>query len=63
MILDEMNLAHVERYFSDYLSAAESREPILPNLAVETSDGARSWRKHPEPPSSLIRGTCGWSGP
>ena len=50
MILDEMNLAHVERYFSDYLSAAESREPILPNLAVETSDGVRSWRIRPGAP-------------
>jgi MrcB-like, N-terminal domain len=53
MILDEMNLAHVERYFSDYLSAAESREPILPNLAVETSDGARSWRKRPGAPELI----------
>ena len=53
MILDEMNLAHVERYFSDYLSAAESREPILPNLAVETSDGARFWRKRPGAPELI----------
>jgi len=28
LILDEMNLSHVERYFSDFLSAMESREPI-----------------------------------
>jgi len=28
MILDEMNLSHVERYFSDFLSAMESGEPI-----------------------------------
>lgn len=28
MILDEMNLSHVERYFSDILSAIESGEPI-----------------------------------
>ena len=53
MILDEMNLAHVERYFSDYLSAAESREPILPNLAVEMNDGARSWRQRPGAPELL----------
>jgi len=26
--LDEMNLSHVERYFSDFLSALESNEPI-----------------------------------
>ena len=28
IILDEMNLSHVERYFSDFLSAMESDEPI-----------------------------------
>ncbi len=29
LILDEMNLSHVERYFSDLLSAMESKEPIV----------------------------------
>lgn len=29
LILDEMNLSHVERYFADMLSAIESGEPIL----------------------------------
>lgn len=28
LILDEMNLSHVERYFADFLSAIESRETI-----------------------------------
>lgn len=28
LILDEMNLSHVERYFADYLSAIESKEKI-----------------------------------
>lgn len=28
LILDEMNLSHVERYFADFLSAMESGEPI-----------------------------------
>ena len=28
LILDEMNLSHVERYFSDFLSAIESKEAI-----------------------------------
>ena len=28
LILDEMNLSHVERYFADFLSAIESGEPI-----------------------------------
>jgi 5-methylcytosine-specific restriction enzyme B len=53
MILDEMNLAHVERYFSDYLSAAESRERVLPNLVVESSGGARFWRVRPGAPGLL----------
>ena len=29
LILDEMNLSHVERYFADFLSAMESERPIL----------------------------------
>ena len=29
LILDEMNLSHVERYFADFLSAMESEEKIL----------------------------------
>jgi hypothetical protein len=53
MILDEMNLAHVERYFSDYLSAAESREPILPNLLPELSGGHTAWRLRPGAPEYL----------
>ena len=53
MILDEMNLAHVERYFSDYLSAAESRENVLPNLVPEISGGTRAWRIRPGAPGLL----------
>jgi hypothetical protein len=53
MILDEMNLAHVERYFSDYLSAAESREPVLPNLVAESTGGAQAWRIRPGAPERL----------
>jgi 5-methylcytosine-specific restriction protein B len=34
LLLDEMNLAHVERYFSDFLSGLESRDAVLPNLAL-----------------------------
>jgi 5-methylcytosine-specific restriction protein B len=41
LLLDEMNLAHVERYFSDFLSGFESRDALLPNLALGT-DG--EWR-------------------
>jgi 5-methylcytosine-specific restriction protein B len=32
MLLDEMNLAHVERYFADVLSGMESGQPCIPNL-------------------------------
>jgi 5-methylcytosine-specific restriction protein B len=29
LILDEMNLSHVERYFADFLSAMEAREGVI----------------------------------
>ncbi|WP_328811370.1 McrB family protein [Rhodococcus sp. NBC_00294] len=32
LILDEMNLAHVERYFAEMLSGIESGERVVPNL-------------------------------
>jgi 5-methylcytosine-specific restriction enzyme B len=35
LVLDEMNLAHVERYFADFLSGMESGQPVLPNLVQE----------------------------
>lgn len=35
LVLDEMNLAHVERYFADVLSGIESGEPVVPNLTLE----------------------------
>lgn len=41
LVLDEMNLAHVERYFADVLSGMESGHPCLPNLTHEP-DG--HWR-------------------
>ncbi|MEQ8409374.1 MAG: DUF3578 domain-containing protein [Gammaproteobacteria bacterium] len=41
LVLDEMNLAHVERYFADVLSGMESGQPCLPNLQIE-DDG--NWR-------------------
>ena len=41
LLLDEMNLAHVERYFADVLSGMESDQQTLPNLAYG-SDG--HWR-------------------
>ena len=59
LLLDEMNLAHVERYFADALSGMESGEPCLPNL-VRGPDGL--WRPKPGAPTrdrSLV--TCGLS--
>lgn len=44
LVLDEMNLAHVERYFADVLSGMESGKECLPNL-VKESDGY--WRLRP----------------
>ncbi|OBF45928.1 hypothetical protein A5719_00025 [Mycolicibacterium peregrinum] len=41
LILDEMNLAHVERYFSDFLSGVESRRPVLPALVFDQP--SRQW--------------------
>lgn len=41
LVLDEMNLAHVERYFADVLSGMESQQRCLPNLSKEP-DGC--WR-------------------
>lgn len=36
LVLDEMNLAHVERYFADMLSGMESGHPCIPNLRQGT---------------------------
>jgi MoxR-like ATPase len=60
IVLDEMNLAHVERYFADVLSGMESMHDCVPNLRVE--DGY--WRlvpggieKIPYPNNLFIVGT------
>lgn len=39
LILDEMNLSHVERYFADFLSAAESGESMYIHGNVSEVDG------------------------
>ena len=41
LVLDEMNLAHVERYFGDFLSGFESGTAVLPNLECH---GDGKWR-------------------
>ena len=59
LVLDEMNLAHVERYFADVLSGSESGEPVLP--ALEPKKGY--WRleaereRIPVPRNLLVVGT------
>lgn len=41
LILDEMNLSYVERYFADFLSAMESKEPIALIKYPEEYDEAK----------------------
>ncbi len=61
-IFDEMNLARVEHYFSDFLSALESGEPIHlhddPAIeAGETGDAVPVPRQLRVPPNLLFTGT------
>jgi hypothetical protein len=61
LILDEMNLSHVERYFADLLSAVESGEPVHLH-ADKDADGAPSVRDGVPgevqlPPNLFIVGT------
>jgi 5-methylcytosine-specific restriction protein B len=60
LVLDEMNLAHVERYFADVLSGMESQSPCIPNLEQTPQGwfpriGAPS--KIPLPDNLFIAGT------
>lgn len=55
LILDEMNLAHVERYFSDLLSALESGEPIQLHNQPNAVDGVPP--QLPLPSNVFIVGT------
>ena len=55
LILDEMNLSHVERYFADFLSTMESKEAI-PLHANEMSDN-KVPGKLDFPPNLFIIGT------
>lgn len=50
LVLDEMNLAHVERYFADFLSGMESGERCLPNLRKESDS---NWRLVPDADKEL----------
>ena len=51
LVLDEMNLAHVERYFADLLSGMESEEPVLPNLTRNEEKGV--WLPDPNGPDRI----------
>jgi 5-methylcytosine-specific restriction protein B len=59
LVLDEMNLAHVERYFADFLSGIESREPVLP--ALEPVEGEwldpERYEQWPIPNNLIVVGT------
>jgi 5-methylcytosine-specific restriction protein B len=59
LVLDEMNLAHVERYFADFLSGVESRQPVLP--ALTRADGewvaAEASGSLPLPSNLIVVGT------
>jgi energy-coupling factor transporter ATP-binding protein EcfA2 len=61
LILDEMNLSHVERYFADFLSAMESSEPLLRLHGSDKDLNASETFKVPAkivlPPNVFIIGT------
>lgn len=62
LILDEMNLSHVERYFSDFLSAMESDEEIpLYKLPKDKETGGELTEEIPEkirlPKNLFVTGT------
>lgn len=58
LILDEMNLSHVERYFADILSAIESGEEVpLYEGTERTADGGTVPRKLRLPDNLFIIGT------
>ncbi|MDG1278521.1 MAG: DUF3578 domain-containing protein [Algoriphagus sp.] len=48
LILDEMNLSHVERYFADFLSAMESNEEISLHKESKSISGVPSSIKFPK---------------
>jgi 5-methylcytosine-specific restriction protein B len=48
LILDEMNLSHVERYFADFLSAMESKEPIFLHSGISNYNGVPPYVSLPD---------------
>ncbi len=60
LILDEMNLSHVERYFADFLSSMESKEPLKlhdSSVALKTEDDITIPGKIPYPNNLFVIGT------
>lgn len=60
LILDEMNLSHVERYFADFLSAMESSKPELAlhgQGTLTADDGLVVPARQTLPPNVFIIGT------
>jgi 5-methylcytosine-specific restriction protein B len=57
LILDEMNLSHVERYFADFLSAMESNEEISLHSNVVSSQGNDVEAQLKVPPNLFFIGT------
>ncbi len=57
LILDEMNLSHVERYFADFLSVMESREAIPLHPETEPWKDCNVPAKVGSPPNLFIVGT------
>jgi energy-coupling factor transporter ATP-binding protein EcfA2 len=60
LILDEMNLSHVERYFADFLSAMESSNPSLAlhgQDKLTAADGTVVPDRQALPPNLFIIGT------
>ena len=60
LILDEMNLSHVERYFADFLSSMESKDPLKLHdsaVALSTEDGVLVKGKIDWPRNIFVIGT------
>jgi len=55
LILDEMNLSHVERYFADFLSVLESDEPLFLHSSTDDMSGVPS--RLSIPPNFFVIGT------
>lgn len=60
LILDEMNLSHVERYFSDFLSMMESKEKLRlhsSDTPLKSSNGIEVAKEYSWPSNLFIIGT------